>query len=83
MNLKISTGWNDMNILKRINRFYLRRFKPIQYAAKVGVKFNLGGLFLYGTVSWSTEPWLITLGNNVHLTDGVKFITHDGGFGIS
>ena len=22
---------------------------------------------------------MITLGNNVHITDGVKFITHDGG----
>ena len=28
---------------------------------------------------WSTEPWLITLGVNVHITDGVRFETHDGG----
>ncbi|WP_214709024.1 MULTISPECIES: acyltransferase [unclassified Exiguobacterium] len=28
---------------------------------------------------FSTEPWLITLGNNTHITDEVKFITHDGG----
>lgn len=34
---------------------------------------------LYGNVEWSTEPWIITLGENVHITDGVKFITHDGG----
>ena len=27
----------------------------------------------------SAEPWIITLGNNVHITDGVHFITHDGG----
>lgn len=38
-----------------------------------------GGLHIYGRVSWNTEPWLITLGNNVHITDGTKFITHDGG----
>lgn len=25
------------------------------------------------------EPWIITLGNNVHITEGVKFLTHDGG----
>lgn len=37
------------------------------------------GGHIYGKVSWNTEPWLITLGNNVHITDGVKFITHDGG----
>ena len=33
---------------------------------------------IYGRVIWGTEPWLITLGNNVHITDGVKFIAHDG-----
>lgn len=38
-----------------------------------------GGVHIYGRVSWNTEPWLITLGNNVHITDGTKFITHDGG----
>lgn len=30
-------------------------------------------------MSWSTEPWLITLGENVHITNNVNFITHDGG----
>lgn len=45
---------------------------------KVGVNF-WGGGHIYGKVSWNTEPWLITLGNNAHITDGVKFITHDGG----
>jgi len=39
----------------------------------------LGGVHLNGIVDWSTEPWLITLENNVYLTDGVRFITHDGG----
>tara|TARA_R110002049_G_scaffold190301_1_gene358950 strand:+ start:5488 stop:5934 length:447 start_codon:yes stop_codon:yes gene_type:complete len=28
---------------------------------------------------FSTEPWIITLGNNVHITREVLFITHDGG----
>ena len=30
-------------------------------------------------MNWSTEPWIITLGENVHITGGTKFITHDGG----
>lgn len=34
---------------------------------------------MYGKIIWGTEPWIITLGNNVHLTNGVEFITHDGG----
>jgi len=28
---------------------------------------------------FSTEPWLITIGNNVYITAGCQFITHDGG----
>ncbi len=28
---------------------------------------------------FSTEPWCITLGNHVHITREVLFITHDGG----
>lgn len=28
---------------------------------------------------YSTEPWLVSLGDNVHLTNGVRFIIHDGG----
>lgn len=34
---------------------------------------------IYGHVSFSTEPWIISMGRNIYLTDGVKFITHDGG----
>ena len=39
----------------------------------------MGGVHLYERIEWSTELWLITLGNNVHITDGVGFETHDGG----
>ena len=54
-------------------------FRPIKYAEKVGVNFQTNELHLYGAVEWETEPWLITFGNNVHITDGAKFITYDGG----
>ncbi len=33
---------------------------------------------IYGRIGWSTEPWIIALGDNVHITNGVKFLTHDG-----
>ena len=64
-----------------IRNLILRKTNPLKYAQKVGVNFskNSRGVHLYGNISWSTEPWIITLGNNVHITDGVKFITHDGG----
>lgn len=33
----------------------------------------------YGRIEWSTEPELITLDINVHITDGVRFFTPDVG----
>lgn len=54
------------------------RFNRVKYAKKVGVNF-LGDVKLYGEVDWGTEPWLITIGNNVHITNDIRFINHDGG----
>lgn len=68
-----------MGFFQRVKRKYYKVLKPMKYAEKVGVNFTKGSLFLYGAVEWNTEPWLITLGKNVHITDGVKFITHDCG----
>lgn len=46
---------------------------------KIGVNFPKNGIHLYGQVDWGSEPWIITLGNNVYITNKVAFITHDGG----
>ena len=55
-----------------------RRLYPERYARHIGV--NAGeNLHVYGPVSWGTEPWIITLGNNVHITGECTFIAHDGG----
>lgn len=35
------------------------------------------------TVIFGSEPYLITIGNNVRITHGVKFITHDGGLWVA
>lgn len=49
-----------------------------EYARRIGV--NAGEDFhVYGDVVWSTEPWIISIGDHVHITDGVRFETHDGG----
>ena len=67
-----------MSIVRAIKLKLLRR-KPLKYAKRIGVNFQDGSLYIYGNINWGTEPWIITLGNNVHITEGVKFITHDGG----
>ena len=54
------------------------KFFPVKYAKKIGVNVT-GDMYIYGHVSWGTEPWIITIGNNVHITNGCDLITHDGG----
>lgn len=34
---------------------------------------------IYSNVSFGSEPYLISIGDNVRITSGCKFITHDGG----
>lgn len=63
----------------KIKRKLIRMFSsPVEYAKRVGVNTS-GELHIYGTVHWGSEPWIIQLGDNVHLTDGVCFLTHDAG----
>jgi len=67
-------------LYRRLYTLVVRRTNPIKYALKVGVNFkDSSTVYVYGIVHWNTEPWLITIGRNVHLTDNVRFIGHDGG----
>lgn len=46
------------------------------YARHIGVV--IGENCLIDTYNWPTEPYLITIGNNVQVTGGVSFYTHGG-----
>lgn len=70
------------NLIKRfINRFssFYWRFivSPEKYARHIGVK--IGHDCFISTREWSSEPYLITIGNNVQITRNVLFNTHGGG----
>lgn len=68
------------NIYRRLYRIIVAHRSPVKYARKIGVNFaDESTVHIYGHVNWSTEPWIITIGRDVHITDGVKFCTHDGG----
>lgn len=54
--------------------FLLKYKKIIKQGLKIGTNCKI-----LGKVNFGSEPYLITIGNNVRITDGVKFITHDGG----
>ena len=50
---------------------------PEKYARRLGV--TIGENCLICTRYWSSEPYLITIGNNEQITEDVRFFTHGGG----
>lgn len=50
---------------------------PEAYARKIGVKVGKGCFI--STRRWSTEPYLVEIGDRVQLTRGVMIHTHGGG----
>ena len=61
---------------KIYNLIYLCFKDNISYARKIGVK--IGENCRVYTIQWGSEPFLITIGDRVTITSGVRFITHDG-----
>lgn len=51
-----------------------------KYARHIGV--NIGKNCRIATRLWSSEPYLITIGNNVQITRGVSIHTHGGGHSV-
>ena len=68
--------------------FFVRNFMkgqwayqhPEEYAKEIGVILK-GKVYFHTTPvgMFGSEPWMITLGDGVHITSEVRFITHDGG----
>src|SRR6476620_11192623 len=67
------------DVPNRIARLTRRR-DPVKWARSVGVSVGTDCRFI-GTsaATFGSEPYLITIGNHVTLTAGVRFLTHDGG----
>jgi len=72
--------------LRRIVKIFTVPFKllhaqlyPVQYAKLLGVKMN-GNVTIYGSSykMFSSEAFLVTLGDNVFISLDAKFICHDG-----
>lgn len=63
-------------MIRKLYEYYYRKQHPIEYAKKIGV--NIGKHCRLINVSFSSEPYLITLGDRVSATS-VRFETHDGG----
>ena len=63
------------NIIQKIISLYL---SPIKYAGYVGVKVG-NNTFVADKRHWPVEAYLITIGSDCAITEGVKFHTHGGG----
>jgi len=70
------------NVVGLLRNIYLCRSNPSEYAKKLGVKLGdnvrIIGLNRSGKI-FGSEPYLIEIGDHVTITEGVRFITHDGG----
>ena len=64
-------------LIRKVYLKILMHIDPIKAARKKGVKIG-GGARILGTVSFGSEPWLITIDEGVLITKGVTFMTHDG-----
>ncbi len=76
------------SIMHKISRLYdkaVRKFANnkqfIKYLRKKGVQIGENCVVERNCV-FGTEPYLIKIGNNVRITNNVKFITHDGSFWV-
>jgi len=70
----------NLNTLIRKSRELLLKLSSnegqIKYLRKQGMK--VGQNCLFATMNFSTEPYLIEIGNHVGISGGTMFITHDG-----
>ena len=55
-----------------------RRLYPIKYWKSKGLKIG-NNCEIYGTAIFGSEPYLISIGDNVRINSKVEFVTHDGG----
>lgn len=68
-----------LNVLKQVVKKYMAKTSPVKYLRSIGV--NVGEnckIFSLEPGSFGSEPYLVSIGNDVIITNGVKFVTHDG-----
>lgn len=66
-----------LKLLHKLGDIFVRLF-PLEKQAKLaGVR--LGKTSFISSHFWSSEPYLISIGDNCQITNGVKIYTHGGG----
>ncbi len=69
-----------MGFINSLRQRLARRKDPIAWARTQGVRVGKDCRFLgISDITFGSEPFLVQIGDHVTITDGVKFVTHDGG----
>ena len=66
------------NLINKIRVRLLSGDAYINYLRQMGVSIGKG-CSIHKSAYFGSEPWLIRIGDNTRITQGVQFITHDGG----
>lgn len=68
-----------MKIFGRMRDRIQARRDPVGFAKRIGVNIR-GDVHFYGMsrAMFGTEPWMVTLGDNVWVAANCQFITHEG-----
>lgn len=80
----MSIGLHSVPRLIKVGKWVTNQIRakldPLGYARSIGVRIG-NNVHFYGMPPgmFGSEPWLITIGDNVYITSGCLFITHDGG----
>ena len=70
-----------VKIVLKIALKFCSTCKRVKIYRKLGVKIG-DNCSIGNNVHFGSEPYLITLGNHVRVTEDVRFITHDGGIWV-
>lgn len=69
--------------LRHLVRSWRMKRDPVAYARGLGVRIgNDCRLLAMTAATFGSEPYLVSLGDHVTITEGVRFVTHDGGVWI-
>ena len=72
-----------IRVLAKISDTWRIKSDPVGYARKIGVAVGENCRLLgVDRGTFGSEPYLVRLGDHVSLTNGVRFLTHDGGVWI-
>ena len=63
-----------------IHKYKMAR-KPVAYLRSMGVKIG-EHCSIASNVQFGSEPYMITIGDHVRLTENVRLVTHDGGLWV-